>query len=60
MTAGTSGSWNSSGVMSSATIDISADWITTDGGAMYGRTGIYSYGFQTYIHEIGYALGLGH
>ena len=46
--------------MSSATVDISADWITTDGGAHDGKTGIDSYGYQTYIHEIGHALGLGH
>ena len=25
-----------------------------------GKTGIDSYGYQTYIHEIGHALGLGH
>ena len=36
------------------------DWITTDGGANDGKTGIDSYGYQTYIHEIGHALGLGH
>src|SRR3569833_2726198 len=53
-------SYNGSGIMSSATIDISADWITTDGGAYDGKTGIDSYGYQTYIHEIGHALGLGH
>ncbi|MBV9556861.1 MAG: M10 family metallopeptidase, partial [Pseudolabrys sp.] len=53
-------SFNSSGIMSSATVDISADWITTDGGARDGKTGIDSYGYQTYIHEIGHALGLGH
>ncbi|MDI1343881.1 MAG: matrixin family metalloprotease, partial [Pseudolabrys sp.] len=53
-------SFNGSGIMSSATVDISADWITTDGGANDGKTGIDSYGYQTYIHEIGHALGLGH
>src|SRR5262249_53343394 len=60
MTAGTSANWNGSGIMSSATVDISADWITSDGGANDGRTGIYSYRYQTYLHEIGHALGLGH
>lgn len=60
MTAVTNADWNSSGIMSSATVDISSDWITTDGGAYDGKTGIDSYGYQTYIHEIGHALGLGH
>ena len=46
--------------MSSATIDISANWVTTDGGANDGKTGIDSYAYQTYIHETGHALGLGH
>jgi hypothetical protein len=52
--------YNSIGIMSAATIDISADWITTDGGANDGKVGIDSYGYQTYVHEIGHALGLGH
>ncbi len=60
MTAVTYANWTSSGVMTSATVDISSDWITNDGGAMDGKTGIDSYGYQTYIHEIGHALGLGH
>ena len=60
MTAFESDSYNGSGIMSSAAVDISADWITNDGGAMDGKTGIDSYGYQTYIHEIGHALGLGH
>ena len=60
MTAFETDSFTGSGIMTSATIDISADWITTDGGANDGKTGIDSYGYQTYIHEIGHALGLGH
>ncbi len=38
----------------SATVNISAQWL-----ANYGAT-VGSYGFQTYLHEIGHALGLGH
>jgi len=60
MTAYASSYYNGSGIISSATINISADWITNNGGAYDGRTGIDSYGYQTYIHEIGHALGLGH
>ena len=60
MTAFETDNYNGAGIMSSATVDISADWITTDGGAQDGKTGIDSYGYQTYIHEIGHALGLGH
>ena len=48
-----SSSW-SGGTIISSTINISAEWL-----ANYG-TGLNSYSFQTYIHEIGHALGLGH
>src|SRR5882757_11591 len=60
MMAATNVNWNIAGIMISATVDISSDWITNDGGAHDGRTGIDSYGYQTYIHEVGHALGLGH
>lgn len=60
LTAYETDSYSSSGAMNSATIDIGSDWITTDGGAYDGKTGIDSYGYQTYLHEIGHALGLGH
>src|SRR5689334_2552538 len=60
MQAVTSANWDGSGHMLSATVDISSDWISSDGGANDGKTGIDSYGYQTYIHEIGHALGLGH
>ncbi|MBR1244217.1 M10 family metallopeptidase C-terminal domain-containing protein [Bradyrhizobium sp. AUGA SZCCT0274] len=60
MTAYETDSYSYSGITIAATINISADWITNDGGAMDGKTGIDSYSYQTYIHEIGHALGLGH
>ena len=52
--------WYGSGAIAYANIVISSDWITNDGGAYDGKTGIDSYGYQTYVHEIGHALGLGH
>ena len=60
MQAYTSGSWSGSGATISQTVNISTDWVTTDGGAGDGKTGIDSYAYQTYVHEIGHALGLGH
>lgn len=44
----------SGGTILSSTVNISTSWIST-----YGTT-MDSYSFQTYIHEIGHALGLGH
>jgi hypothetical protein len=49
----TEGTW-SNGITSVEHVNISTQWIAT-----YG-SGIGSYSFQTYIHEIGHALGLGH
>jgi Ca2+-binding RTX toxin-like protein len=37
-----------------ADVNVSTDWLTNSG------TTLDSYSFQTYIHEIGHALGLGH
>jgi serralysin len=37
-----------------ATVNIGTDWL-----AVYGKS-LNSYAFQTYLHEIGHALGLGH
>ena len=42
----------------SATVTVSANWSTNfDGSANYA---LNSYRYQTYIHEVGHALGLGH
>lgn len=41
-------------VITSATVNVSESWL-----ANYG-TGLNGYAFQTYIHEIGHALGLAH
>lgn len=53
-----SGAYSSSDVWGStifaSSVNVSTDWIAT-----YG-TGPDSYSLQTYIHEIGHALGLGH
>jgi serralysin len=46
-------SYGSDGLTTSATVHISSDWAG-------GSRDIHSYVFQTYIHEIGHALGLGH
>ncbi|WP_323761805.1 cadherin domain-containing protein [Maricaulis sp.] len=44
----------SGGFITSASVNVGTDWLST-----YG-TNIDGYSFQTYIHEIGHALGLGH
>ncbi|WP_310621716.1 M10 family metallopeptidase C-terminal domain-containing protein [Flexibacterium corallicola] len=40
--------------LTSSVVNISSDWLN-----FYGST-LDSYSFQTYLHEIGHALGLGH
>ena len=42
------------GIMSSAHVNVAASWLHD-----YGTT-VGTYSFQTYLHEIGHALGLGH
>ncbi len=44
----------SNGIISLANVEISTSWVN-----QYG-TGLDTYSFQTYVHEIGHALGLGH
>ena len=44
----------SSGIVSTSHVNVSTQWLNN-----YG-TSLNSYSFQTYIHEIGHALGLGH
>lgn len=53
MIAATDANW-SNGITTSAHVQISSSWVTH-----YG-TSLNSYSFQTYVHEIGHALGLGH
>lgn len=42
------------GSTADAWVNVSTDWLA------YNGTGIDSYSFTTYVHEIGHALGLGH
>ncbi|WP_434051015.1 MAG: M10 family metallopeptidase [Roseibium sp.] len=53
-----SGAWaeffDTNSTITSANINVSTGWLAT-----YG-TSLDSYSFQTYIHEVGHALGLGH
>ncbi len=44
----------SNGITTSAHVNVSTAWLQTSGFT------ITSYSFQTYVHEIGHALGLGH
>ena len=50
----------SGGITQSSTITITRDWIVNDWDASTGSIELDSYSFQTFIHEIGHALGLAH
>jgi len=59
----TSSSWNGSGITTHSTVNIQTSWIygdTTIGNRGAGNAVYDSYSMQTYVHEIGHALGLGH
>lgn len=47
-------SYSGNGSISQSIVNVSTDWLKS-----YGTT-LNSYSYQTYIHEIGHALGLGH
>ena len=47
-------STRSGNIITVSNINISTDWLASSG------TTLNSYSFQTYLHEIGHALGLGH
>jgi len=42
------------GIIESSTVTIDQEWLDSQGNSLF------TYTFQTYIHEIGHALGLGH
>jgi serralysin len=56
----TGASWGSNGVLNPNSIHISQYWYNHNGGAQGAVNTLNSYAYQTYVHEIGHALGLGH
>ena len=55
----TPGSANAAHVVGGVEFNIDKSWVTPGSGSFSGST-INSYAFETYIHELGHALGLGH
>ena len=49
-----------SGEIINAYVNVSTDWLYGGGGISAQGTTIDSYSFQTYMHEIGHALGISH
>jgi hypothetical protein len=52
--ANTSSTYGTNGSITTSNVNIETQWL-----ADYGST-VGTYGYQTYLHEIGHALGLGH
>jgi hypothetical protein len=52
--ANTSSDYDASGHITASNVNVETQWLTD-----YGTT-VGSYSYQTYLHEIGHALGLGH